>query len=194
MAEKTADEPATEQELSKTQDEKDGHPPVEDFSCARTTPKSLQMTLASFQTPSLVKEEPTAATVQAATKQRHHSAFSFESISSEEEYSRKALEDRVEEKGKEKRSGTRKRFSDEDLAVLEETFEKIKHPYEFLVTKLANDLNTSEQKVLRWFSARRLRWRQERDLEEQTRSGLRSPQASSSSRTRSPSKSSVRKK
>ena len=115
------DEPVTKQGLSKTHNEKAGHPPMEGFSCARTTPKSLQMTLASFQTPSLVKEEHTAATVQAAT---NHSAFSCKSISSEEEYSCKAPEDRVEVKGKEKRSGTRKRFSDGDLAVLEETFEK----------------------------------------------------------------------
>jgi len=187
MAEKTANESTTEQKWNKAQDENVEHGPMEGFSSARTSAKWLPRTSGSLQ----MKEDNTdTEPVQAAAKQRNLSAFSCESVSSEEEKSRKEPE---EVKGKEKRSSTRKRFSDEDLAVLEETFDKIKHPYEFLITKLANDLNTSEQKVQRWFSARRLRWRRERDLEEQPQKLL-TPQATSSARKHPPSKSSGRKK
>ena len=183
-AEKTADESTTEQKWNKAQDENVEHGPMESFSSARTSAKWLPRTSGSLQ----MKEGNTDTEPEVPAKQHHHSAFSCESVSSEEEKSRKELE---EAKGKEKRSSTRRHFSDEDLAVLEETFDKIKHPYEFLITKLANDLNTSEQKVQRWFSARRLRWRQERDLEPQR---LLTPQAASSARKHPPSKSSGRKK
>jgi len=188
MAEKIA---ANEQECrSKIKNENVEAEPMKGFSSARTSAKWLPRAKGS-QKPEedLTQADTEPVQVQVANKQRHLSAFSGKSVS-EEERSRKELE---EVKGKEKRSDTRKRFSDEDLAVLEETFDKIKHPYEFLITKLANDLNTSEQKVLRWFSARRLRWRQERELEERTQRLL-TPQAASSASKHPPSKSSGRKK
>jgi len=190
MAEKAAEESTTgHQKVNKTQDENIEQQPMEELSSARVSLDNLPST-SGLQKPSEMKRDPSA--FQAATKQRHSSAFSCESFSSEEEHPRKEPEDNAEVKSKTtERSGTRKRFSDEDLTVLEETFDKIQHPYEFLITKLANDLNTSEQKVQRWFTARRLKWRRERGLEERARRLPIHPTAGSASKH---PKSSARKK
>jgi len=189
MAEKTADS-ATQREVNnKTQDREDSeHQPMDYSPSAGTFSDSLPSS-SGLQKPPVSHQWSLASASCPAVRQP--SAFSFESFSSEDE---QEPEDNAEVKYKTiERSNARKPFSDEDLVVLEETFEQVKNPCDFLITKLANELKTSEQKVLRWFSARRLKWTQEGELEEGTKK-LPSASIARSSRKRPRSKSYSRKK